>query len=408
MQNKNSNSIVHKLKKSLATVIVLCLSICHLACAQTKPKQQATQKVLLGVEQTALYFPLLQDKNVAFVGNHTSILEGKHLVDSLLAAQIKLVKVFSPEHGFRGDADAGEKVKDGIDVKTGLPIISLYGKNKKPTASQLEGIDVILFDIQDVGVRFYTYISTLHYVMEAAAESKIKVIVLDRPNPNGHYVDGPILEKANQSFIGMHPVPIVHGMTIGEYARMIQGEKWLKNGVSCDLSVISCLNYTHQMPYEITLSPSPNLPNTTAILLYPSLCLFEGTPISVGRGTDKPFQQFGHPSLREYTHRFTPQPSFGASNPKLNGQTCFGEDLSSQNIDSLRLDTILNLDYLIDVYQAYPNKEKFFTSFFTLLAGTKSLEEAIRNNRTADEIRESWQLGLDEYQKMRKKYLLYP
>lgn len=379
-----------------------------MACAQDKPKQLANQKIVLGVEQTALYFPLLQAKKVAFVGNHTSILGGKHLVDSLLAAQIKLVKVFSPEHGFRGDADAGQKVKDGIDVKTGLPIISLYGKNKKPTAAQLKEIDVILFDIQDVGVRFYTYISTLHYVMEAAAENNIKVIVLDRPNPNGHYVDGPILEKAHQSFIGMHPVPIVHGMTIGEYARMIEGEKWLNNGVTCDLSVISCLNYTHQMPFEVSLSPSPNLPNTTAILLYPSLCLFEGTPISVGRGTDKPFQQFGHPTLSEYDYHFTPKPTFGASNPKLNGQKCFGMDLSKQPMDSLRMDAYLNLDYLIKAYQAYPNKEKFFTSFFTLLAGTKSLENAIRDNRTADEIRESWQLGLEEYQKMRKKYLLYP
>ena len=252
--------------------------------------------IILGAEKTESYLPLIKDKKIGVIGNQTSMIASAHLVDSLLSLNVEIVKVFSPEHGFRGDADAGTKVEDGIDVKTGLPIISLYGKNKKPYSKQLEGIDILLFDIQDVGARFYTYISTLHYVMEAAAENNIQVIVLDRPNPNGHYVDGSIREEKFKSFVGMHPIPIVHGMTIGEYAKMINGEHWIEK--KCDLTVIEMENYNHKMQYDLPIKPSPNLPNARAINLYPSLCLFDGTNVSVGRGTLFPFQHFGAPYLK--------------------------------------------------------------------------------------------------------------
>jgi uncharacterized protein YbbC (DUF1343 family) len=268
---------------------------------------QGELSLKIGVEQTEEYLPLLKNKKVAVVGNHSSMLEDKHLVDFLIEKNVEVIKVFSPEHGFRGKADAGEKVTDAIDQKTGLPIVSLYGDNKKPTKAQLQAVDFILFDIQDVGVRFYTYISTLHYVMEAAAESNIPLIVLDRPNPNGHYVDGPILEKAYRSFVGMHPVPIVHGMTVGEYAQMINGEAWLSKGIQCDLTVVSCLEYKKSDVYALPIPPSPNLPNMRSIYLYPSLCLFEGTVVSVGRGTHKPFQQVGHPAFTSFAYTFMPE-----------------------------------------------------------------------------------------------------
>ncbi|MRT18023.1 DUF1343 domain-containing protein [Vitellibacter sp. q18] len=371
-------------------------------------------EIVTGAEQFSRYAPLLKNKKVAVVANQTSFLqnEKQHLVDFLLAKKIAVKRVFAPEHGFRGTADAGELVKDGVDSKTGVPLISLYGNNKKPSQEQLKGIDVLVFDIQDVGARFYTYISTLHYVMEACAEAGIAVIVLDRPNPNGHYIDGPILEKEYQSFVGMHPVPIVHGMTIGEYARMVNGEGWLKDKAKCDLIVIDMQNYTHQTAYSLPIKPSPNLPNDQAINLYPSLCFFEGTFINAGRGTDMQFQVFGAPSLpaSKYTFEFTPKSNEGAKEPKFKNQLCHGMDLRKEP----RLNKI-NLEWLIDAYNANGNlpagkagKKDFFNSFFVKLAGTEKLQQQIEQGLSAEEIRETWKEGLAGFMKIREQYLLYP
>ena len=358
------------------------------------------QKLVLGAERTNIYLPLLKNKKIAVVGNQTSMIANTHLVDSLLSLKVNVVKVFSPEHGFRGKADAGAKIEDETDEKTGLPIISLYGKNKKPTVEQLKGIEFLLFDIQDVGARFYTYISTLHYVMEAAAENNIKVIVLDRPNPNGHYIDGPIREKGFESFVGMHPIPIVHAMTIGEYAQMINGEKWIAR--QCDLTVIEMENYTHDMSYDLPIKPSPNLPNSRSINLYPSLCLFEGTNVSLGRGTEYPFQHFGAPYLKS-NYSFTPKSGEGSKSPTHENKKCFGTDLRFQDN---YLEEI-NLNWLIESYNNCPEKEKFFNSFFDKLAGTDKLRLQIIEAKTAKEIKESWQENLNEFKKIRNKYLLY-
>jgi len=362
----------------------------------------------LAAAQIASYLPLLKGKKVGIVSNQTSIINSKsrrytHLVDTLLCLDINIVKVFSPEHGFRGKADAGEKVIDGIDTQTGLSIISLYGHNKKPKPQQLRGIDILVFDLQDVGVRFYTYISTLHYVMEAAAENNIPVLVLDRPNPNAHYIDGPVLEPKFHSFVGMHPVPIVYGMTIGEYAKMINGEKWLLNGLQCDLSVIPLKNYTHNLKYNLAVKPSPNLPNAKAIALYPSLCFFEGTPISCGRGTDKQFQIFGAPELpkEKYNYSFSPYPNEGAKHPKHQGDTCNGLNLQEVAVYKI------NLQWLIDAYTYYPKKHQFFNSFFNKLAGTDKLKNQIKLGYTHRDIRKTWLPGLAKFKKMRQKYLLY-
>jgi uncharacterized protein YbbC (DUF1343 family) len=373
-------------------------------------KSAKTEKqIRVGAERTGLYLNSLQNKRVAIVGNQTTRIGEVHLVDSLLSLSVNLVKVFSPEHGFRGDADAGEKVDSNIDTKTGLPIISLYASNKKPTKSQLEGIDVVVFDIQDVGVRFYTYISTLHYVMEACAESNIEVIILDRPNPNGHIVDGPIRKDGFESFVGMHPVPILHGMTIGEYGKMINGENWLKNNMKCSLSVIPCENYTHEKYYPLPVYPSPNLRSNAAIALYPSLCLFEGTIMSVGRGTDFPFEVFGHPDLKgdKYDFHFKPQPNFGAKNPKLKGETCYGRKLAKG--ERVRLES-LNIEW---VYEAYKDLEKkdFFKSdngrWFDLLAGNDQLRKDIIAGKSILEIKSSWKDDLEKFAIVRGKYLIY-
>jgi uncharacterized protein YbbC (DUF1343 family) len=337
---------------------------------------------------------------VGIVGNQTSMIKNTHLVDSLLSLGIDVVKVFSPEHGFRGNADAGEKVKNVIDNKTSLPIISLYGGNRKPQKKQLEGIDILLFDIQDVGARFYTYISTLHYVMEAAAESGIPLIVLDRPNPNGHYVDGPIREEKFKSFVGMHPIPIVHGMTMGEYAKMINGETWIAE--NCDLTVIEIENYTHDMSYDLPIKPSPNLPNARAVNLYPSLCLFEGTNVSVGRGTEYPFQHFGSPYL-ESNYFFTPKSGDGSKHPKHENTLCFGTDLRFQE-DYL---TKINLNWLIVTYNECNEKDKFFNTFFDKLAGTNKLREQIIAGKTTKEIKATWENDLINFKKIREKYLIY-
>lgn len=364
-----------------------------------------------GAENFDAYLPLLEKKRVGIVTNQTGILsKNVHLVDFLLERNINLQKIYAPEHGFRGTADAGELIVDGKDSKTGLPIISLYGNNKKPKTDQLEGIDVMIFDLQDVGARFYTYISSLHYVMEACAENNIPLIVLDRPNPNGGIIDGPILEKENTSFVGMHEIPVLHGMTIGEYAQMINGEKWLKPSIDsiqviqCDLKVIPCLNYKHSMPYNLPIKPSPNLPNAQSINLYASLCFFEGTNVSVGRGTEKQFQIYGSPFLpeNEFDFSFTPKPNEGAKDPVHNGTLCFGEDLSK-----IRKVSELELKWLLKAYKETSDKSKFFTSFFIKLAGTKKLQEQIEAGMTEKEIRRSWQEGLEQFEKIREKYLIY-
>ena len=358
------------------------------------------QNIVLGAERTDTYLPLLKNKKVGVVGNQTSMIANTHLVDSLLSLGIDVVKVFSPEHGFRGKADAGAIIEDGIDVKTEIPIISLHGKNKKPKAEQLQGIDILVFDIQDVGVRFYTYISTLHYVMEAAAESNIKVIVLDRPNPNGHYVDGPILDTAFQSFVGMHPIPIAHAMTIGEYAKMINGENWI--ATKCELIVIEMENYTHNTNYDLPIKPSPNLPNARSVNLYPSLCLFEGTNISIGRGTDYPFQHFGAPYMKS-NYSFMPKSGEGSKYPKHEDIMCFGTDLRFQE-DYL---TAINLNWIIETYKQCSEKEEFFNNFFNTLAGTDKLKKQIIAGMTVREIKASWQEGLEAFKRIRRKYLIY-
>tara|TARA_X000000368_G_C23054050_1_gene722965 strand:+ start:1710 stop:2855 length:1146 start_codon:yes stop_codon:yes gene_type:complete len=376
------------------TQIFLLISCCLLFSCKKETN------LILGADNIKSYLPLIKGKKIAVIGNQTSMIANTHLVDSLLNLDIDIVKVFSPEHGFRGNADAGEKVENGIDLKTGLPIISLYGKNKKPSPEQLNGIDILLFDIQDVGARFYTYISTLHYVMEAATENNIKVVLLDRPNPNGHYVDGPILDTTFRSFVGMHPIPIVYGMTIGEYAKMINGENWISG--KCDLTIIEMKNYTHDLNYNLPIKPSPNLPNTKSINLYPSLCLFEGTTISVGRGTDYPFQQFGSPYLKS-NYSFTPKSGSGSRYPKHKDKQCFGTDLRLQD----NYLTSINLNWIIDTYNKSPDKEKFFNSFFDKLAGTDKLRLQIIKGNTSKEIKKSWSESLSNFKKLKENYLIY-
>lgn len=390
-------------KSILIRSVTLC---CLLHFLLTSCHGQALQKdtsIIIGAEQMDRYLPLLQGKRVALIVNQTSIVGDAHLVDTLLAQGVKIQKVFAPEHGFRGDADAGELIGNAIDKKTSLPLVSLYGKNKKPTAEQLTDIDIIIFDIQDVGTRFYTYISTMHYAMEACAENNKQFLVLDRPNPNGEYIDGPILEPAHQSFVGMHPIPVVHGLTVGELAQMINGEKWLTNGIACDLKVIGMKNYTHDTPYVLPIRPSPNLPNQQSIKLYPSLCFFEGTIISLGRGTPFPFQVIGYPDPRFGSFTFTPVSTEGAKSPPLQNKLCYGKDLREAPAPSK-----IDLSYLIDFYQKAENKKDFFTNYFDVLAGTTQLRLQITQGATEEAIKQSWQGPLDAYKTMRKEYLLYP
>ncbi|MDR2121502.1 MAG: DUF1343 domain-containing protein [Flavobacteriaceae bacterium] len=374
------------------------------------------EEIITGADQHDQYLPLLAGRKVGIVTNQTGITFIKtihngslrtdtlSIVDFLLSKEIQITKIFSPEHGFRGNADAGEQIKDGKDPKTGIKIISLYGNNKKPSREQVKGIDILLFDIQDVGVRFYTYISTLHYVMEAAAENKIPVIVLDRPNPNGHYVDGPVLEEGFQSFIGMHKVPVVYGMTLGEYARMINGERWLKSGLQCELTVIPLKNYTHSGKYSLPVFPSPNLKTDHAINLYPSVCFFEGTNVSEGRGTNSPFEIYGSPYITTYDFEFIPHPNHGSKNPKYAGQTCYGKDLRNEPYLSE-----IKLEWLLAAY-ANNSKAPFFLEnlFFDKLAGTDKLRKQIIAGRSEKEIKYSWKSDLEEFKKIRIKYLLYP
>ncbi|MFM6975805.1 MAG: exo-beta-N-acetylmuramidase NamZ domain-containing protein [Sphingobacteriaceae bacterium] len=379
--------------------------------------QATSKKLKTGADQTELYLPYLKSKKVGMVVNATSIIGNEPSTDRLIAEGISIQKIFAPEHGFRGDYSNGAKIADGIDTKTGISIISLYGKHLKPTPEDLDGLDLLIFDIQDVGARFYTYISTLHYVMEACAENKIELLVLDRPNPNGFYVDGPVLEPEYESFVGMHPVPIVHGMTIGEYAQMINGEGWLANKVFCKLKIIKVANYTHAMPYTLPVKPSPNLNTQQAIYLYPSLCLFEGTTISQGRGTYMPFQVLGSPDLKnKYRFSFRPKSISGMSeNPLHLDKDCFGLDLRKYSVNKIRQSQQINLKWLLELYKAYPDKEKFFDTKlapqignFDRLAGTANLKQQIIAGKTEEEIRFSWEPALSQYKLMRKRYLLYP
>ncbi|MCL8008172.1 DUF1343 domain-containing protein [Gelidibacter japonicus] len=428
--------MISKLSQSIFLVLILTF----FSCGNRSEKQKGLDTVhnsmtmstddapiVLGSNRTAIYLPLLKNKKVGVVGNNTTVIykleessgtEAKknytHLVDSLISLGVDVVKVFAPEHGFRGEEPNGAIIPDGIDPKTGLPSISLYkpkasrtsdGDNTKPTPEHLEGVDVLIFDIQDVGSRFYTYISTLHYVMEAAAELDIPVIVLDRPNPTGHYIDGPILEPEHKSFVGMDLIPVVHGLTIGEYAKMLNGEKLLANGIQADLTVIEMENYDHNKRYDPPLPPSPNLPNATAINLYPSLCFFEGTNVNEGRGTSKQFQVFGSPFLdpEVFPYSYVPEPNSASKTPKHNGETCYGRDLS----ENPRIDEI-NLDWLIEAYENTSDKTKFFNeSKFTRLAGTTKLQEQVESGMSSDEIKETWKDGLEKYAAIREKYLLY-
>ena len=377
------------------------------------------KEIVVGANQTQIYLPIVKDKKVGVVANQTSVifksivksqkskseLEYVHIVDSLLSLEVDIQKVFAPEHGFRGEIDAGEEVADGKDKKTGIPIISLYGKNKKPTNKQLEGLDVLIFDIQDVGVRFYTYISTLHYVMEACAENNIELLVLDCPNPNGNYIDGPTMEAKNTSFLGMHTIPLVHGMTIGEYATMINGEGWLKDSMQCNLKVVELSNYSHDLPYHILVRPSPNLPNDQAIKLYPSLGLFEGTNINAGRGTEFQFQMYGAPFLDKnvFTYSYTPVENFGAKYPKHKDKLCYGEDL--RNITPPNQ---VSLKWLIEAYKNCTEKSLFFiTDSFTKHSGTQKLQQQIEAGLSEQEIKETWKEGIENFKKVREKYLLY-
>ncbi|MBP6235944.1 MAG: DUF1343 domain-containing protein [Saprospiraceae bacterium] len=365
--------------------------------------------IITGAERVAFYHPLLKDKKVALVVNQTSIVKDKHLIDTLLKLGVNIQVIFAPEHGIRGKADAGEIISDTKDSKTGLPVISLYGKKKKPLAEDLRNVDVILFDIQDVGVRFYTYISTLHYVMEACAENNLPLILLDRPNPNAYFVDGPMLDPAYKSFIGMHPVPVVYGMTIGEYAQMINGEGWLTNKANCKLTVIDCKNYTHDSYYELPVKPSPNLPNIRSVLLYPSTCFFEGTTLSLGRGTEKQFQVIGHPKISS-AYSFTPMPNEGAKDPPLNGQKCYGTDLSNVTTGSIIQSKKIDLSYLLEYYKKMTDlNEKFFldNNFIDKLAGSDQLRKQILAGKNEQEIKETWHPGLVAFHKIRAKYLIY-
>ena len=360
-----------------------------------------------GAYQTDQYRGMIEGRSVAIVANQTSMVGKRHLVDTLLSIGTQIKVIFSPEHGFRNLADAGEKIDNSTDPETGISLISLYGTHFKPSKEDLASIDIVIFDIQDVGVRFYTYISTLHYIIEACAENHIKCIVLDRPDPNGFYFDGNVLDTAHRSFVGLDPVPIVHGMTVGEYAQMLNGEGWLKGDIKCDLKVIKCKNYTHKTYYELPVRPSPNLPNQNSVYLYPSICFFEGTNISLGRGTQYPFQVFGSPDLPDRGFSFTPESVPGAKNPPLLGVKCYGTDLRDAMKKNLVPKPQINLEWIISAYNDFPKKDKFFRSYFDVLAGGPLLREQIQKGMSAEQIRATWSDGLKKFSKIREKYLLY-
>jgi uncharacterized protein YbbC (DUF1343 family) len=384
-------------------LFLLTLSLILFSCSYYGGKKNPVP----GANQTDQYRDLIEGKTIAIVANQTSMSGKMHLVDKLLGIGINIRVIFAPEHGFRELADAGESISDGKDDLTGVQVISIFGSHRKPTTDDLKGIDVVLFDIQDVGVRFYTYISTLHYILESCAENGIKCIVLDRPNPNGYYFDGNMLDTAYRSFVGLDPVPVVHGMTVGEYAMMINGEGWLNNGLKCDLTVIKCKNYTHSTVYDLPVKPSPNLPNQTSVYLYPSICWFEGTNISLGRGTAFPFQVFGSPELPDKGFSFTPESVPGAKNPPLLGIKCYGTDLRDAIKKKIVPKPGINLDWLISAYNDFPQKDKFFIPYFDVLAGGPVLREQIQKGMNSAQIRATWKEGLEKYGKIRQKYLLY-
>lgn len=400
--------------KSTVLLLFLMLSSCKGQQKQGEvsanpSKTEPLPEIKVAANRTEIYLPMLQGKKIGVVANPTSVVFHEkghtHLVDSLLSHHIEVKQVFAPEHGFRGTADAGEHVKDGVDSQTGLPIVSLYGKNRKPSKAQLEELDVVVFDIQDVGVRFYTYIATLQLVMEACVENGTPIIVLDRPNPNGHYVDGPTMMKEHAGYLGLNPIPLVYGMTMGEYAQMLNGEGWLENGLKADLTVVPLENYTHASEYHLPIRPSPNLPNDVSITLYPSLGLFEGTNVNAGRGTEFQFQRYGASFLdsTQYDFKYVPEPNFGSKSPKEQGKVCYGKDLSQ----TPRMNEV-TMEWIIDAYQNTTDKSKFFlTDGFTKHAGTPLLQQQIEQGMTNEEIKATWQDDLEKFKKIREKYLIY-
>jgi uncharacterized protein YbbC (DUF1343 family) len=405
------------MNKCLILLIAL-LTSATLTGQSDQSQENHASKTIPGAARFELYLPMLLQKRVAIFANHTTMVNDVHLVDALKKRGIRIVKIFAPEHGFRGTADAGAKIDNTVDAQTGIPVISLYGKKRKPSDDDLKDVDIMVFDIQDVGVRFYTYISSLQEYMEAAIKNDKPLIILDRPNPNGFYVDGPVLDRKFTSFVGMQPVPIVYGMTIGEYAKMLIGEKWLDSSVhnklhdpkKVSVAIIACENYDHKSKYELPVRPSPNLPDMQSIYLYPSTCLFEGTVLSEGRGTEKPFQIFGHPSLPQTLYAFTPVSREGATNPKLKNKKCYGWNLSGTTEEVLKkVDDKVQLKWVLEAYKLFPQKDSFFlrNNFFNRLAGNNVLMQQIKNGVSETDIRNSWKPGLETFKKIRKKYLLY-
>lgn len=388
------------MKKLIISILLLC-TLSLQAFAQTD------ERVITGDEQTSEYFPLLEGERIAIFSNHTGMIGNKHLLDVLLENQFNVVAIFSPEHGFRGDADAGEHVSSSVDSKTGVPILSLYdGKLGKPSEASMNKFDLLIVDIQDVGLRYYTYYASMCRLMDACAEYGKKMLILDRPNPNGHYVDGPLLDMKHKSGVGWLPIPVVHGMTLGELALMVNGEHWLPESRTCDVTVIPCKNYTHQTKYRLPIPPSPNLPNMTSVYLYPSTCYFEATPVSLGRGTDKPFQVYGHPDMKGYSYSFTPRSMPGAKNPPQLNKLCHGVDLSGMSDEEIWKRGI-DLSYVIDAYRNLNIGDKFFTSFFEKLIGVDYVRRMIEEGKDADEIKACWQDDVKKFKEQRKPYLLY-
>lgn len=389
------------MKTTVITSLLFCITLC------TNAQKTNNSRIAVGAEQTSEYFPILKNKKIAVFSNHTGMIGNKHTVDVLLENKLNVVAIFSPEHGFRGDADAGEHVSSSVDSKTGVPILSLYdGKAGKPSEESMRKFDVLLVDIQDVGLRFYTYYISMVKLMDACAEYNRKMIILDRPNPNGHYVDGPILDMKYKSGVGWLPIPVVHGMTLGELALMVNGEKWLPASKECDVTVIKCKNYTHHSLYQLPVAPSPNLPNMKAIYLYPSTCYFEATPVSLGRGTSLPFQIYGHPNMRGYDYSFTPKSVPGAKNPPQLDKLCYGKDLSGLS-DKEIWEKGVDLSYVIDAYTNLNMGEHFFRPFFELLIGTDYVRKMIIQGKSADEIKAMWKDDVEKFKVQRKPYLLY-
>lgn len=386
----------------MKTILLITILLCGTLLCQAQK-----ESVIVGAEQAEAYFPLLKNKRIAIFSNHTGRIGEKHLLDILLENKFNVVAIFSPEHGFRGKADAGEHVSNSVDPETGVPILSLYdGKSQKPSQASMRKFDLLIVDIQDVGLRFYTYYISMVRLMDACAEYDRKMLLLDRPNPNGHYVDGPILDMKYQSGVGALPIPIVHGMTLGELAQMVNGEKWLPGSRVCDLTVIPCKNYTHQTLYRLPIPPSPNLPDMKSIYLYPSTCLFEGTPVSLGRGTPLPFQVYGHPAMKGYSYSFTPRSTAGAKNPPQLNKLCHGVNLSGLSDEEIRRKGV-DLSYVIDAYRNLKMGDRFFRPFFELLVGTDYVRKMIEQGKSADEIKAMWKGDVDQFKVRRKPYLLY-